>query len=63
MATTKIKSIKLENASSTYSSFNSAKFDTADAHDKYLLYSQFVAWYCKGSNTGPLLDYAHNPIF
>ena len=43
LASTKIKSIKLENGSNMYSSFNSVKFDTADTHDKYLLYSQFVA--------------------
>ena len=41
--------------------FNSVKFDLADAHDKYLFYSQFVAWYCKGSSRAPLLDCAHNP--
>ena len=43
--------------------FNSIKFDTADAHDKYLLYSQFVTWYCKRSSLAPLSDYAHNPIY
>ena len=63
LVSTKIKSIKLENASNTYSSFNRVKFDTSDAHDKYLLYTQFVAWYCKGSSIAPLLNYAHNPIF
>ena len=63
LASTKIKSIKLKNASKTYSSFNSVKFDTSDAHDKYLLYTQFLAWYCKGSSIAPLSDYAHNPIF
>ena len=60
---TKINKIKLENASNTYSSFNSVKFDTSDAHDKYLLYTQFAALYCKGSSIAPLLDYAHKPIF
>ena len=63
LAITKIKSIKLENTSNTHSTFNSVKFDTADAHDKYLLYSQFIAWYCKGSSIALLLDYAHNPIY
>ena len=55
--------IKLENASNTYSSFNSVKFDTSDAHDKYLLYTQFAALYCKGSSSALLLDYSHKPIF
>ena len=37
VAFTKIKSLKLENASSTYSAFNSVKFDLEDYYDKYLL--------------------------
>ena len=44
LASPKIKSTELENTSNTYSSFNSVKFDTSDVHDKYLLYTQFVAW-------------------
>ena len=60
---TVIKSIQLENASNTYSSFNNVKFDTSDAHNKLLLYSQFVAWYGKGSSIAPLSDYAYNPTF
>ena len=28
-----------------------------------MLYSRFVAWYCKGSSIAPLSDYAHNPTF
>ena len=63
LAGTKIKLIKLENVSNTYSSFNSVKFDTADAHDKYLLCSQFVVWYCKGSSIAPLWDYVYNRIY
>ena len=43
LASTKIKSVQLENVSNTYSSFNTVKFDMSDAHDKYLLYMQFVA--------------------
>ena len=43
LASTKIKSVLLENVSNTYSSFNTVKFDMSDAHDKYLLYMQFVA--------------------
>ena len=63
LASTKIKSIKLENASNTYSLFNSVKFNTDDAHDKFLLYNQIVAWHCKGSSIAPLSDCAHDPIF
>ena len=46
-----------------YNSFNSIKFDTSDSHDKFLLYSQFVSWYCKGSSIAPFSDYANNPIY
>ena len=28
-----------------------------------MLYSQFVAWYCKGSSIAPLWDYVQNPIY
>ena len=63
LASTKIKSIKLENASNPYSPFNSVKFNISDTHNKYLLYTQFVAWYCKGSSIALLPDYAHNPVF
>ena len=28
-----------------------------------MLYSQFVAWYYKGSSIAPLSDYAHNPVY
>ena len=49
--------------SNTYISLNSAKIDTSDAHDRYLLYTQFAACYCKGSSIAPLWGYAHNPIY
>ena len=42
LASTKMKSINLENAPNTYSSFNSIKLDTSNAHGKYLLCTQFV---------------------
>ena len=63
MLSTKIKSIKLENVLNTYSSFNSLKFNTCDTHDKHLLYTQFVEWYCKGSGIAPFSDYVHNPVY
>ena len=63
LANTKIKKVQLENASKTYSSFNTVKLDTSDAHGKYLLYIQFAAWYCKGSSIVPLSDYANNLTF
>ena len=56
------KSITLKNTSNTYSTFNSVKFDTEDSHDQFLLYSQFVAWYCKGSSITLLSIYANNLV-
>ena len=63
LASTKMKSMKLENVSNTYSSFNSVKFDTSDAHHKYFLDTQFIAWYCKVSSIDPLLDHAPNLVY
>ena len=60
VATVQISSIKLENASDTYSEFNSIKFDLADEHDRYILYSAFTAWICKGSSIALLTDFVHN---
>ena len=63
LASTRMKSITLENATNTYSTFNSMKFDTSDLHNKFLLYNQFVVQYCKGCSIAPLSDYANNPVF
>ena len=49
VAVAQIDSIKLENASDTYSEFNTIKFDLTDEHDRYILYSAFTAWICKRS--------------
>ena len=46
-----------------HSSFNSVNVDTSNAYNKFLLYSQFVTWYYKGSSIAPFSDYAHNPTF
>ena len=53
----KIKSLKLENASNTYSSFNEIKFDIDDAHDKFLLYKQFIERNSNACCIAPLSDY------
>ena len=55
--------MQLENVSNTCSSFHTVKFDTSDARDKYLLYMQFVMWYCKGYSNATLTDYAINLTF
>ena len=60
VAATKIKSIKLQNASDTYSEFNTVKFDLEDLEDQYTLYSAFTAWVTEGSSITPPTDYAYN---
>ena len=56
--------IRLENTSNTtYSKFNTVKFDLIDNHDKHIMYSTFIAWICNESRIVPLSDYAHNPIY
>ena len=56
VAATNIKYIKLENASNTYSEFNTIKFDLEDEEDHFDLYNAFVAWVTKGSSTVPKSD-------
>ena len=63
LGSTKIKSVELKNASNTYSSFNTVKFNMSDAHDKYLVYMQFVVWCCNGSSMVPLSNYANKLTF
>ena len=41
---------RLQNASNTYSEFNSIKFDLTDEEDRYILYNAFAAWVTKGSS-------------
>ena len=58
-----VSSVRLENASDTYSEFNTVKFDLTDEHDKHIMHSAFIAWICNGSSISPLSDYARNPIY
>ena len=60
VAATNIKSMKLQNASNTYSEFNTAKFDLEDEEDKYNLFNQFRSWVTKGSSVVPNSEYIHN---
>ena len=54
LADTFVGSIKLEDANNNYSILNKIKFDLTNENDKYLLYRQFGAWYCKGCSVAPL---------
>ena len=60
VAATQIKSIKLQNASNTYSEFNTVKFDLEDLEDQYTLYNAFTAWVTEGSSITPPTHYAYN---
>ena len=60
IAATHIKSIKLQNASNTYSEFNTVKFDLTDEEDKYNVYNQFRAFVTKTSSILPDSEYLHN---
>ena len=63
VALTTVSSIRLENASNTYSEFITVKFDLTDEHDKHIMYCAFITWICNGSSIASLSDYAHNPIY
>ena len=63
VTTQKIKSLKIENASSTYALTNEIKYDVDDAKDAYWLYVQFFAFVCNGCTIAPLTDYANNPTY
>ena len=60
VAATNIKSIKLQNASNTYSEFNTVKFDLEDEEDRYNLFNSFRAWVTKGSSVVSTNEYIHN---
>ena len=60
VAATNIKSIKLQNASNTYSEFNTVKFDLEDEEDRYNLFNSFRAWVTKGSSIVSTNEYIHN---
>ena len=62
VAATHIKSIKLQNASNTYSRYNDMKFDLEDEEDRFTLYNSFVAFVTNGSSIVPESDYVYNDI-
>ena len=61
-AATSIRYIKLQNASNTYSEFNTIKFNLEDEEDRFVLYNAFVAWVTKGSSIVPESDYLYNEV-
>ena len=63
VATQKVKSLKIGNASSAYALTNEIKYDVDDAEDAYWLYAQFVVFVCNGCTIAPLTDYVNNPTY
>ena len=62
VASTQIKSIKLQNVSNTYSEFNTVKFDLEDEEDRYTLYDAFVAFVTEGSSIVAESEYMNNEV-
>ena len=63
LASQEIKTLKLTNFTEIYNLTNENKYDKDNLTQRHLLYKQFVAWNCNGSNVAPLADYMNNPIF
>ena len=63
LAAKQIKTIKFDNASSTYSLTGKLSDDLEKEDDKYQLYSMLAAFICAGSSVAPLTQYINNPIY
>ena len=63
VAATHIKSIKLQNASNTYSEFNTVKFDLEDPEDQYTLHNAFTACVTDSSSIVSQSDYAYSKMY
>ena len=63
LAAKQIKTIKFDNASSTYSLTGKLSDDLEKEDDKYQLYSMLAAFTCAGSSAAPLTQYINNPIY
>ena len=50
----------MQNASNTYSEFNTVKFDLEDEEDRYTLYNAFVAWVTNSSSIVPGSTFMYN---
>ena len=63
MAAQLIRTLQLSNFTEIYSLTNEKRYNIDNLTQKNLLYKQFVAWNCNGSNVAPLTNYMDNPIF
>ena len=63
VAAKKIRSLTLENTSSTYSFTGGLEYNIDNEGDKHWLYAMFIAYQCGPScSTAPLTEYANNEI-
>ena len=58
-----IKTVKFENASSTYSLTGKLSYDMEKDDEKFLLYKMLVVFACNGCSSTPLSQYKNNPIY
>ena len=58
-----MKTIKFENASSTYSLTGKLSYDLEKEDDKYQLYCMLATFTCEGCSSAPLTQYINNPIY
>ena len=58
-----IKTIKFENASTTYSLTGKLSYDLEKEDNKYQLYCMLPAFTCGGCSSAPLTQYINNPIY
>ena len=58
-----IKTIKFENASSTYSLTGKLSYDLEKEDDKYQLYCMLAAFTCGGCSSAPLTQYINHPVY
>ena len=63
LAAAKIQSLKLKNASTTYSLTAGLVYDVDNEDDKHCLYSMFVAYWCDDCTAARLTEYVNNKIF
>ena len=63
LASKLIKTIKVENTSTTYRSTGKLTFDLEKDEDKNILYKMLVAKACDGCSTAPSTQYENNEIY
>ena len=63
LATKIIKSIKFDNASTTYSLTGQIEYNLEKEDDKHTLYKMLAAFLCKGYSSSTLSQFINNPIY